>query len=173
MKKTWRALDLTEASQSLRDRFWSKVEIAGPDECWEWKAHKMASGYGQFGLSKGVFHTASRVSLALVMPLAAGQVACHRCDNPPCVNPAHLFAGSQVENARDSVAKGRANRVKGESHPSHVLTEEDVRHLRSLDFSRYGEMTRVAGEYGIAPANLKKAVNGITWRHVTDEERVS
>ncbi len=63
------ALDLTGASDALRDRFWSKVDRRGPDECWPWLEHRKRSGYGQFVLRRGVFVTSSRVALALVEPL--------------------------------------------------------------------------------------------------------
>lgn len=160
------ALDLTDVDQSFRDRFWEKVDVRGADECWEWRAHRKVTGYGQFTISKGVFATASRVSLALSgVVLREGEAACHRCDNPPCVNPAHLFAGTQVVNTLDCVEKGRANRASGTDHPSARLDHEAVRRIRSADL-RFGDMTRLAREYGVSLTSIRRIRNGQTWRDV-------
>ncbi len=160
-------LDLTGASEAFTERFWSKVDRRGDDECWPWLAHRKARGYGQFTITKGEFVNASRVSLALSIgrPLVAGEVACHSCDNPPCVNPGHLFAGTQVENAADSVRKGRANRVRGEESPSARLTEEIVREVRSAP-SSYGLCAELGRRYGVDGNSIRKVRDGRSWGHV-------
>lgn len=160
-----RDLDLRNAPEQFRERFWSKVNIAGPDECWEWLAHRKRSGYGQFTVRKGYFQTASRVSLALEQLVPAGTHVCHRCDNPPCVNPAHLFVGTPTENALDSVAKGRAVSARGVEHPSAKLTEDDVRFIRSTSL-RKGTLTQLARRYGISASSVRKVIDGRTWSHV-------
>lgn len=93
---------------SMEERFWSKVDLKGPDDCWEWQASKLPDGYGSFGVRSRVVDKAHRVSWVLKNgPIPDGMSVCHRCDNPPCVNPDHLFLGTQQDNMKDMVSKGR------------------------------------------------------------------
>ena len=157
-------LDLRHVDNAFRDRFWAKVDIGSPEECWEWTSHRKPYGYGQFTVHKGAFMTASRVSLAMnIGVLTRGSVACHRCDNPPCVNPAHLFVGTQSDNAYDSVGKGRANRARGEATYSAQLTEEIVRSIRSQLPMEPGQVADLAREHGVSHHTISKVVRGKSW----------
>jgi hypothetical protein len=95
---------------SLHEYFWSRVKIGRATECWEWIGRKDRRGYGvvQIGV-KGVRRTASRVAWEMEHNRDAPSqfVICHKCDNPSCVNPLHLFMGTQKENLQDSIKKGR------------------------------------------------------------------
>jgi hypothetical protein len=96
--------------------FWAKVERRGPDECWPWLGAMGSNGYGRFRVPiLGVEH-AHRVALALSLGRGIiGAFACHRCDNKPCCNPAHLYEGNHESNTRDAIERhrfvGRGNRL--------------------------------------------------------------
>lgn len=93
---------------ALAVRFWSKVQKGGPDQCWEWLASRKPSRYGQFTLPGNKLVRAHRMAWVLTHgEIAGGLCVLHRCDNPPCCNPGHLFLGTLRDNARDMLAKGR------------------------------------------------------------------
>jgi hypothetical protein len=96
---------------SFLDRFWSKVDVGAPGECWEWKGTKTRYGVLSARAASGKVHIgAHRLSWELHngVPIPSGMMICHRCDNPPCVNPAHLYTGSAADNSRDMVERGRS-----------------------------------------------------------------
>lgn len=117
---------------SLAERFWPKVERREPDECWPWKASVTGRGYGRFALSGKARH-AHRVSYEIANGQAPGDLfVLHRCDNPPCVNPAHLFLGTNTDNVRDAVAKGRhSNTRKTHCIHGHEFTPKNTRYSKT------------------------------------------
>jgi hypothetical protein len=132
--------------------------------CLEWAGYRHRQGYGVLTYL-GKQWKAHRLSYVLSHgEIPEGLFVLHRCDNPPCINPDHLWAGTQRDNVMDMVGKGRARRtpLRGEKSPTTTLTEDDVRAIRA-DPRRHAE---IAASYGIA----KSTVTGITtrrrWRHV-------
>ena len=121
-------------------RFWDKVDVKGPDDCWEWKAKLNPGGYGNFRL-KGKTETAQRASYLLnVGEIPEGQVVRHKCDNRCCVNPAHLELGTYTENNRDMVNRDRRQ---------YKLTIDEVRTIRKR--LKQGDRQRaLATEYGVS-----------------------
>lgn len=115
------------------ERFWSKVDECGPDECWPWIGARHYSGYGRFRAPpsrKSLI--ASRVALMITvgMPTGIAQQCCHSCDNPPCCNPAHLRWGTNKENAADRTTRKRNRDPKGEDHYYAKLTADAVNYMR-------------------------------------------
>lgn len=98
---------------SVEERMAAKTDRGGPEDCWIWTGSRGRRGYGQIYVN-GRLRPAHRIALerAIGRELPDHEDACHACDNPPCVNPAHLFAGSRSDNLRDMAAKGRARMPK-------------------------------------------------------------
>jgi hypothetical protein len=97
--------------RALTQRFWAKVKIGAADACWEWQGFRLPKGYGTIGVGgrAGGKQLAHRVSYELEYGLIPeGLLVCHSCDNPPCVNPKHLYVGSYADNLTDMHRKGRA-----------------------------------------------------------------
>lgn len=89
--------------------FWNKVEKLGENECWKWKAYKNKQGYGRFGFSASQSVNAHRISWVIHFgEIPPGLFVCHKCDNPECTNPQHLFLGTRQDNINDSLIKKRA-----------------------------------------------------------------
>lgn len=140
---------------TLEERFWSKVDRSGgPDACWPWLAYRMASGHGLFGRSgRGTgMALAHRTAWELTIgAIPDGLFALHCCDNGWCCNPRHLFLGTQADNLADMRAKGRGNAPRGERHPKHKLTEDQVRAIRRSPESN----TTLSERYGVHPMSIR------------------
>lgn len=152
--------------------FWQKVAITADDnKCWLWLASRTSTGYGQTS-QMGYTKKAHRVAWAFpnyVIP--AGMEICHSCDNPLCCNPKHLFLGTTQDNKDDMVRKGRqasGDKVarRGELHPRHKLTAEQVVHIRE----RYkrGEATQkaMAIEFGVSTSCISSIVHRRKWSEI-------
>jgi len=114
-----RELNITK---KMLKRFWSKVEMT--DGCWTWKAFKNKQGYGRFGIAAGQCVNAHRVSYTIKNgPIPQDLFICHTCDNPSCVNPNHLFAGSRQDNIDDMMIKKRSRHFN--NHEFYGVQKED------------------------------------------------
>jgi len=146
----------------LADRFWEKVDIRGPDDCWEWLGFRLPKGYGRMW-ANGKMRLATHVLFFLrhgYWPPVVGKQANHRCDNPPCLNPRHLYLGTQKSNARDRIYRGR--QAKGEQHGMAKLTRKQVREIRKL--SAQGIIQRELGyRFGVARTTISRIVAGKYW----------
>ena len=140
---------------SLSDDFESKIDKT--DDCWEWKGWKDKDGYG--GLSyKGVTYKAHRVSYELYSGIAPGdKCVCHSCDNPSCVNPDHLWLGTQKENVHDMIAKGRRVLLKGKDSFSYDHTIYTFIHKSGEKFT--GTQYDFKMKYDIDGRNLANVLN--------------
>ena len=111
-------------------RFWSKVDVRGPADCWPWQGSRSSLGYGMFRAGHGRTFVASRFLLEEISErlLTGDEFACHSCDNPPCCNPAHLWAGTPLQNRRDCIAKGRSfGATKTHCVHGHELTGVNIK----------------------------------------------
>lgn len=162
----------------LKARFWVKVAIGGPDTCWPWLAYRGKSkrglDYGKIGID-GRIHFAHRIAWELTNgPIPDGLRVLHRCDNPPCCNPAHLFLGTQGDNVQDMWDKQRhgarakppvGHRCRGEAHHSARLTATDVVEVRRLAADGMS-IRAIAEQFGITPQSTRAIVQRKNWKHV-------
>lgn len=149
---------------TAEERFWSRVNIDNTfenDACWDWLGCKDAAGYGFFRDNR-VQYRAHRYSMMLARraPIPDGHVVCHRCDNPSCVRPSHLFVATQTENIADRDRKGRQVSISGEASPRAKLTYEQANQIR-VEYASGGIGQRaLARKYGVAKCAIQKIVNG-------------
>lgn len=143
--------------RSLEERFWSKVDKSG--SCWLWKASCYPTGYGAFGSEK--VQRAHRVAWELTFgKIPDGLYVLHHCDNPPCVNPNHLWLGTQADNLADMVKKGRA--IYGEAIGNSKLTTGNVLRIRELR-TKGMSVILLARLFGISHQHVSKIVLRKRW----------
>lgn len=154
------------AKQTLEEAFWLNVSPGNPGECWEWQGQRSARGYGRFKHKNKIIFHSHRVSYELhTGPISDGLWVLHKCDNPPCVNPNHLFLGTHQDNMDDMIAKGRKAILQGESHPRAKLTNPDIIEIRSLDASGLS-YPEIGKRYGVSGHQIGLIVRGLSWSHV-------
>lgn len=161
-------------------RFWEKVDCSGgPAACWLWTGTRTNTGYGQFVVPHNRRFQAHRYAWHLANgPIPAGMFICHHCDNPPCVNPAHLWPGTVADNNRDRSAKGRSavgersgarthpqSRPRGEGHWNASFSDSQIREIRrfhALGHSCYA----IAKLLGRSRDTIEGIVRRESWEHL-------
>lgn len=148
--------------QKRIDRFWSRIKKAGPDDCWEWQRHLHRDGHGQVWWN-GKMQYAHRIAYELTKGETPKNTSVlHSCDNPPCCNPAHLFAGTQFDNMQDKEAKGRG--AKGEKHGQHKLTQTQVDEIRARYAAGGISYSKLGKEFGVSQSQIEVIVNHKQWK---------
>lgn len=145
-------------------RFWAKVQKT--DGCWLWMGKRTAAGYGKNVRMGGRQFFAHRLAWVLTHgSIPDGMWVLHRCDNPPCVRPDHLFLGDSQDNVDDMRAKGRGPDLRGEKSAGAVLTEAAVREIRRRNAAGDSHAA-IARDMGVHKTTVASVVQGRTWRHV-------
>jgi hypothetical protein len=160
----------------LLERIFSHLDMSG--DCWTWMLSVDGKGYAHISVD-GAMHRVHRlVHELLIGPIPAGMYVCHGCDNPRCVRPSHLFAGTSQDNARDMWAKGRHPRMNGTRSPvlgerNHAakLTTAQVLEIRRRIPGPRGEIPRLALLFGVGRTAIEKVAARETWTHVPPEAR--
>jgi hypothetical protein len=144
-------------------KFWSRVDKKSADECWLWIGAFDKDGYGQMrdGIRK-IQDRGHKFSYRLhfgVIP--KNMCVCHKCDNPSCVNPNHLFLGTALDNQKDKMAKNR--HAKGESQGHSKLTNEQISQIRSRANDDYKVL---CSEFNIVPSTVYRIWHKESWKHI-------
>jgi hypothetical protein len=151
------------------ERFWSKVDKT-PSGCWVWLSTKNTQGYGRFAIRVGPYkqrwYSAHRLVWEWVHGSEPELCVLHRCDNPSCVNPGHLFLGTHKDNAADRDAKRRRRAPKGVLNGMAKLTEADVREIRRRFVPGVTSVRALAEKYGVSQPHMSGVVYGRHWPHV-------
>jgi hypothetical protein len=155
------------STQILSDppQLWSRAVWEG--ECLVWQGATSGMGYGHLRY-EGRDVSAHRLAAELTYgPIPPGMHVCHRCDNPPCINPDHLFIGTPADNMADRNAKGRhrSNPRRGETCTQAVLTDALVVEARSL-YEAGETINALSARFGIDFRTLGLAIRGKTWAHL-------
>lgn len=162
----------------LLERFWDYVPFASEYDCWEWQGGRKDTGYGMFHPYPGSTRTAMvhRLSWELHYgPIPLGLLVCHSCDNPPCLNPNHLFLGTVRDNVRDMISKGRGAQLvhpkgwmgggRGTALPQSKLNPDLVRTIRARNASGESQ-SAIARSLGLGQPTISDIIRGVTWKHV-------
>ena len=155
----------------IHKRF-NRFILMGPNNCWPWSGSRDRAGYGELGTGSKLDGTrglikAHRCSWELHRgPIPEGLQVLHHCDNPPCVNPDHLFLGTPRDNSDDKISKGRQNAPRGEAHHRAKLTWEDVRRIRAIHTDRYGlyPTKRLMAEYHVDKSTIQGIMRRKIWK---------
>ncbi len=148
----------------IADRFWEKVAVGAPSECWLWTGATHPSGYGDIWAGKGKVKRAHRVAFELANGgIPDGLHVCHSCDTRLCCNPSHLWLGTNAENIADRDAKDRHARLSGERHPCAKLTTAQVVAV----FYEEGSYSAIGRKYSVDPATISNIKNRRNWATVT------
>ena|SRR5689334_17005961 len=158
----WCSQDCARSKGTARERFDQHVPLRESGTCWLWQGYRHDCGYGLLSIKKRNFY-AHRIAWEMFRgPIPDGMHVLHRCDVPACVNPEHLFLGTNDDNIADKVSKGRQPR--GETQGSSVLTDSDVKAIRSSQ-----ESSRLLAErFRVSQSNIYQVRTGRTWAHITE-----
>lgn len=145
---------MKDAEENALERLARYFRVGSVNSCWEWQGSRNEKGYGNF-MYEGRSQKAHRVVYSLkIGPIPVGACICHSCDNPPCVNPAHLFAADMKANMDDMTRKRR--------NPTHKLSYASAEEIRRL-CAEGRAMRSVARDFGVAESTVRLLMRGKTW----------
>lgn len=151
--------------QKYQRRFWSYVHIAGEDDCWNWIGGR-ANGYGIFRIGKRSIGSHRFSYLMANGNIPDDLLVMHSCDNPSCVNPKHLRAGTQTENISDMYKRNRAVDNSGENSAHAKVTEKEVIEIREKYYKDNITQSQLSKMYNLSQPSVNEIIHRRTWKHI-------
>lgn len=153
--------------ETIEERFWRRTNIKSDVDCWEWTNSKDEKGYGLFSIGRKTFR-AHRIAYELKNgKIPKGMLVCHTCDNPSCVNPNHLFIGTNLDNCKDKILKERAMYVCGELQGHSKITDLQVEEIRKMRVDGI-KLKDIAEKFGITETTVSDITNYKSRKRVTN-----
>ena len=169
---------MDELTPKQIESFWARYNKSAPNGCWEWTKGqegpwaKFGNGYGVVWFN-GKRYKCHRLAFHLTNHDPGKLLVCHKCDNPKCGNPAHLFLGTPMENVRDCISKNRMHKESGSQRYNAKLTEADVAEIKAqAPHRKYGWGRMMARKYGVAPTAINNIIMGRRWKQVAPAKEV-
>lgn len=159
-------MELIRLDQEAKERFWSKVDIGDPDECWEWRRVE-TTGYGCWRY-KGKNYRVHRVAFMLKAgPIPEDKLVLHLCHNPACCNVAHLRIGTQKQNMMHAQRRGSLqNQARGENNGGSKLKELDVHEIRRLYKTGDISQRRLSRMFRVGATQIGRIIRRQKWKHI-------
>lgn len=168
-KKRWLPQSHKRTAADEIKTFWSRVDIKGKDECWDWMGGVISRKkypYGAF-LFNGERRPAHKVAYEITYgAMPTFKIACHTCDNPKCCNPGHVYPGTHQSNMDDRKNRGRENRAYGTRYSTAKLTDDSVRQIRSMYAGGGITHRQLAARFGVSGPRICKVLKGYIRKHV-------
>jgi len=149
---------------TLEEKFWTFVNKKGINDCWNWKGNHFKQGYGRMyhhSTKEGKAHRLSYMINTGEIP--EGALVCHTCNNKSCVNPKHLYVGTNDDNMRDLANSGI---LKGEKNPASKLTVFEVLRIRRIYAKRGKNTYELSKQYNVSQILISQIIRGVSWKHV-------
>lgn len=171
LKQKWERINLAFPAY-----FWSRVKVGQIGDCWVWTGTIGSNGYGQVVRVKKNVSTHRAAYELMFGAIEKGLYVCHHCDNKPCCNPFHLYAGTPAENTKDAVDRGLVTRLngiknpmfgkRGEQSPCSKYTNEQIIEIRRKYATGAYTQKSLSKEYGTTQCGISQIIRRATWNHI-------
>jgi hypothetical protein len=161
---------LNKSKLNYKEKFWTYVDKKSNNKCWEWKKSLTKTGYGKYWYNNKC-HLSHRLAYIFAFGnIPQNKFVCHKCDNPKCCNPNHLFLGTPKQNTDDMIRKQRqqnySNVLYGENHPRAKLNNNDIKEIRFLHKNKLMKVKEIAKKFNISIPTLECIIYNKTWKHI-------